>query len=57
MCYNPASLPGLLAISAGDFNQDFMLGLGLVMGAPLVDRTGTLSVAAHRVSHLAGGAY
>ena len=56
MCYNPASLPGLLAISAGDFNQDFMLGLGLVMGAPLVDRTGTLSVAAHRVSHLSGGA-
>ena len=56
MCYNPASLPGLLAISAGDFNQDFMLGLGLVMGAPLVDRTGTLSVAAHRVCQLPGGA-
>ena len=55
VCYNPASLPGLLAISAGDFNQDFLLGLGLVMGAPLVDRTGTLSVAAHRVTHLADG--
>ena len=26
-------------------NKDFMLGLGIALGAPIVDRTGTLQVA------------
>ena len=43
--YNPGTLPRILGVFAGDFNRDFMLTFGLVMGAPLIDRTGTLSVA------------
>ena len=42
--YNPATLPRILGVFSGDFNRDFMLGFGLVMGAPLIDRTGTLNV-------------
>ena len=43
--YNPASLPRILGVFAGDYNRDFLLAFGLVMGAPLIDRTGTLAVA------------
>ena len=42
--YNPATLPRILGVCSGDFNQDFLLGLGILLGAPLIDRTGTLSV-------------
>ena len=43
--YNPATLPRILGVFAGDYNRDFLLAFGLVMGAPLIDRTGTLAVA------------
>ena len=42
--YNPSTLPRILEVFSGDFNRDFMLAFGLVMGAPLIDRTGTLNV-------------
>ena len=43
--YNAASLPRILGVFAGDYNRDFLLALGLVMGGSLIDRTGTLAVA------------
>ena len=48
--YNPATLPRILGVFAGDYNRDFLLALGLVMGAPLIDRTGTLAVAKYDFS-------
>ena len=42
--YNSASLPRILGIFSGDYNRDFLLAFGLVMGCPLIDRTGTLAV-------------
>ena len=43
--YNPATLPRILGVFAGDYNRDFLLAFGLVMGGSLIDRTGTLAVA------------
>ena len=43
--YNAASLPRILGVFAGDYNRDFLLALGLVMGGSLIDRTQTLAVA------------
>ena len=43
--YNAASLPRILGVFAGDYNRDFLLALGLVMGGSLIDRTETLAVA------------
>ena len=48
--YNPATLPRILGVFAGDYNRDFLQALGLVMGAPLIDRTGTLAVAKYDFS-------
>ena len=48
--YNPATLPRILGVFAGDYNRDFLLAFGLVMGAPLIDRTGTLAVAKYDFS-------
>ena len=48
--YNPATLPRILGVFAGDYNRDFLLALGMVMGAPLIDRTGTLAVAKYDFS-------
>ena len=47
--YNPATLPGILGVFSGDFNRDFMLAFGLVMCAPIIDRTGTLNVNKYEV--------
>jgi hypothetical protein len=52
--YNPATLPRILDVFAGDYNRDFMLAFGLVMGAPLIDRTGTLGVAKYDFQPVAG---
>jgi hypothetical protein len=43
--YNPATLPRILGVFAGDYNRDFLLALGQVMGGSLIDRTETLAVA------------
>ena len=48
--YNAATLPRILGVFAGDYNRDFLLALGMVMGAPLIDRTGTLAVAKYDFS-------
>ena len=37
--YNPATLPRILGVFAGDYNRDFLLAFGLVMGAPLIVHT------------------
>ena len=34
--YNPATLPRILGVFSGDFNRDFMLAFGLIMGAPII---------------------
>ena len=46
--YNPSTLPRMLGVFSGDYNRDFMLAFGLVMGAPIVDRSGTLAVDHYR---------
>ena len=38
----------MLGVFTGDYNRDFMLAFGLVMGAPIVDRSGTLAVDHYR---------
>ena len=48
--YNPATLPRILGVFAGDYNRDFLIALELVMGVPLIDRTGTLAVAKYDFS-------
>ena len=37
-------LPYICFIPKDDVNRDFMLGLGIVLGAPIIDRTGTLQI-------------
>ena len=44
LSYSPSTLPRILGVFSDDCNRDFLLVLGIALGAPLVDRTATLSV-------------